>query len=245
MTNDGSCNPVGLLFAGSSTTTVANRIDLVLDRFGVTVDGTAAPSNDPPTVYITSPADGSTHDSGATIDFVGTASDSEDGDLTANLVWTSDMDGQIGTGGSFPAILSDGNHTITAEVTDLGGATGSASISITVETSTPPSGVMHVADIDMSIKTAGINVNAIATITIVADGAPVAGATVSGHWSDATSDSDVGTTDTLGMITLQSNKIKNADSGTTFTFTVDNVAKSGLTYDPAANVETSDSISVP
>jgi Peptidase family S64 len=31
--------PVGLLFAGTPTTTVANPIDLVLDRFGVTVDG--------------------------------------------------------------------------------------------------------------------------------------------------------------------------------------------------------------
>ena len=30
--------PVGLLFAGSDTTTFANRIDLVLDRFGVTID---------------------------------------------------------------------------------------------------------------------------------------------------------------------------------------------------------------
>lgn len=31
--------PVGLLFAGTSTTTVANPIDLVLERFGVTIDG--------------------------------------------------------------------------------------------------------------------------------------------------------------------------------------------------------------
>jgi len=31
--------PVGLLFAGSNTNTVANPIELVLDRFGVTIDG--------------------------------------------------------------------------------------------------------------------------------------------------------------------------------------------------------------
>jgi hypothetical protein len=31
--------PVGLLFAGSSSNTIANPIDLVLDRFGVTIDG--------------------------------------------------------------------------------------------------------------------------------------------------------------------------------------------------------------
>ncbi|MDX1493506.1 MAG: hypothetical protein R3253_05585 [Longimicrobiales bacterium] len=31
--------PVGLLFAGTQTTTLANPIDLVLDRFGITIDG--------------------------------------------------------------------------------------------------------------------------------------------------------------------------------------------------------------
>jgi hypothetical protein len=31
--------PVGLLFAGSNMNTIANPIDFVLDRFGVTVDG--------------------------------------------------------------------------------------------------------------------------------------------------------------------------------------------------------------
>ncbi len=39
VTDDENNNPVGLLFAGSPTHTLANRIDLVLDRFGVSVDG--------------------------------------------------------------------------------------------------------------------------------------------------------------------------------------------------------------
>jgi len=41
VTDDSNRNPVGLLFAGNSagTMAIANRIDLVLDRFGVTVDG--------------------------------------------------------------------------------------------------------------------------------------------------------------------------------------------------------------
>ena len=38
VTNDGSKQPVGLLFAGSDTQTIINRIDLVLNRFDVTVD---------------------------------------------------------------------------------------------------------------------------------------------------------------------------------------------------------------
>ena len=38
VTDDDLKQPVGLLFAGGSEYTVANRIDLVLDRFGVTID---------------------------------------------------------------------------------------------------------------------------------------------------------------------------------------------------------------
>jgi hypothetical protein len=135
MVTDPGKNPVGLLFAGprSGRYGIANRIDLVLSRFNVTVDGDATPPNDPPVVTITSPADDDDpFDSGATISFAGTATDTEDGDLTASLVWTSDLDGQIGTGGSFSTTLNDGTHTITASVTDSGGLTGSDSISITV-----------------------------------------------------------------------------------------------------------------
>jgi hypothetical protein len=105
--------------------------------------------------------------------------------------------------------------------------------------------MMHIARIDMSLKTAGPNTNAIALVTIVdAADAPVGSATVEGHWSDATTDSDSGTTDAGGQVSLNSDKVKNADPGTTFTFTVDNVVKAGWTYDSDANVETSDSISV-
>src|SRR5438067_2384811 len=47
VTDDGSLNPVALLFAGSSSVTIANRIDLVLNRFGVTIDGFAPPPPGP------------------------------------------------------------------------------------------------------------------------------------------------------------------------------------------------------
>ena len=39
---------MGLLFAGSDTTTFANRIDLVLDRFGVTIDDGTGTTPQPP-----------------------------------------------------------------------------------------------------------------------------------------------------------------------------------------------------
>jgi subtilisin len=49
--------------------------------------------NNPPTVYISSPTDGSSFDSGVEITFSGSATDSEDGDLTTDLIWTSSLDG--------------------------------------------------------------------------------------------------------------------------------------------------------
>jgi hypothetical protein len=115
-----------------------------------------------------------------------------------------------------------------------------------------PSNTMHVSNIDMSFKKvfAGPNTfyTAIATVTIVDDNIepnPVEGATVSGHWSETTTDSDSGITDANGEVSLESKKVKNPSSGTTFTFTVDNVTKDGWTYNSSANTETSDSISVP
>ncbi len=71
--------------------------------------------NRPPTVSITAPANASTFGVGASITFTGSGTDPEDGVLNgASLVWTSDRDGQIGTGATFTkSNLSVGVHTIT------------------------------------------------------------------------------------------------------------------------------------
>jgi VCBS repeat-containing protein len=92
-----------------------------------------ASGNHLPGVAITSPANGSTFISGDSIAFNGTASDFEDGDLTASLVWESDLDGTIGNGGSFSkSDLSVGDHTITAMVTDSEGTTAYDTVMISV-----------------------------------------------------------------------------------------------------------------
>lgn len=97
-------------------------------------DGTTTPPevNTPPTATITSPTDGSSYTQSDAISFSGTGADAEDGALTgSSLVWTSSIDGQIGTGGSFQrSDLSAGTHTITLTATDSEGATGSDSVSI-------------------------------------------------------------------------------------------------------------------
>ena len=90
-------------------------------------------TNEPPVVTISSPADGSSATAGDLVAFAGTAVDPEDGDLTANLEWSSNIDGVLGTGGSVLVPLSSGIHTITASALDLGGLTGNAQITITVQ----------------------------------------------------------------------------------------------------------------
>ena len=74
----------------------------------------ATPGNTPPSVTITSPPDGTNVPVGASIDFAGTAMDNEDGNLTAGLGWSSDLDGTIGSGAGFTTSgLSEGAHVIT------------------------------------------------------------------------------------------------------------------------------------
>ena len=196
--------------------------------------GPPPPPNDAPTVSITSPADGSTFDSGATILFEGTASDTEDGDLTASLVWTSDIVGQIGTGGSFSTTLSDGNHTITASVTDSGDKTGSASISITV--GSPPATATTVSVVDpLAYATEGgknADKHLLITVVLVDDlGDLVGGASVS---IDLFRDGSLvgrgtGSTGTDGAVTFS---LKNAKSGC-YTTTVTDVTAGGLNWDVA------------
>jgi len=89
------------------------------------------PVNNPPTVTITSHADGDNLDSGSTINFAGTASDDENGNITSDLIWTLNNN-VIGTGGSFSIILADEEYTITAQVTDSGVLSGSDSVTIIV-----------------------------------------------------------------------------------------------------------------
>src|SRR5438094_625717 len=90
------------------------------------------PGNTAPLVSITAPASGQTLASSATITFTGSASDLEDGDLTAAIAWTSDRDGALGTGGTITHTLSEGTHQLTATVADRGGLTATATVTVQV-----------------------------------------------------------------------------------------------------------------
>ena len=117
--------------------------------------------NTAPTVTITAPPNGTSVAQGTSVNFSGTATDAEDGNISASLTWTSSINGIIGSGASFStSTLSVGSHTITASVTDSGGLPGSAFINLTV-TGTGPTTVTFysVASQDGRIWESGENTN--------------------------------------------------------------------------------------
>ena len=100
----------------------------------VTVTVTAS-TNKAPSVTISKPANLAIFKEGTAISFAGSATDPEDGGLTAKLKWRSSLDGALGTGGSLSRVLRVGTHLISASVTDSGGKSASKTVSITVSPS--------------------------------------------------------------------------------------------------------------
>ncbi len=142
-------------------------------------------------------------------------------------------------------LTPDTTYYFEVQSTDVAGNTAVDNNGLYYNFTTSAARLMHVASIEMStevIKLNGWYTYAIATVIIVGDDGPVENATVYGHWSGLTTDTDSGLTDANGQISLESDAVKNAAG--TYTFTVDNVVKDGWIYDSSANVETSDSITV-
>ncbi len=112
-----------------------------------------------------------------------------------------------------------------------------ATVSIEIK-ETPPANEMYVTglSIESFVRKAGRNNFVHAEVVVTVDdafGNPVIGATVYGHWSDATNDIDTGITDGQGQVMLASDALKNPVPGTlTFTFTVDDIVLDGMVYVP-------------
>jgi PKD repeat protein len=130
VTDDENKNPVGLLFAGSSTTTLANRIDLVLKQFNVSVDDGSSPGNVSPT------ANFSTSTSELTVTFTDSSNDL-DGEI---ISWAWDFGDDNTSTNQNPTheYAISGTYNVTLTVTDDGGATGSTSQEVTVSDGSVP-----------------------------------------------------------------------------------------------------------
>jgi hypothetical protein len=225
--------PVALLFAGGRNTTFGSPIAEVLGQLAVTIDGSGAtpPTNDAPNVSIDSVSDPADlvigYVIGETIAFTGSATYAEDGPVTSDIVWSSNIDGAFGSGGSASTNLSAGTYTITASVIDQGGKTGSDSTTIVV--TNPNADTMSVAGIGFVESHRGPHTDFVFTITIVDEGGnPVSGADVTSVLSRPSNSWNFnGTTNSQGKI---SGKLRSAIVGTTYTVTVNNVTHSNFVY---------------
>ncbi|MBS7614543.1 hypothetical protein KEJ18_02260 [Candidatus Bathyarchaeota archaeon] len=144
--------------------------------------------------------------------------------------------------------LAVGNHTVYVHGMDSLGNWGNFS-SVVLEV-TADGQKMHISDVNVrAIPHHWFYVYGIATVTIVdSENNHVTGAKVYGHWSGSVSGSVYGWTGTNGKVTFYSEDVFYWRGGggrwwwkrLTFTFTVDDVEKTGWIYDESENEETSD-----
>jgi hypothetical protein len=125
----GGTLPVSTLSPGTHVITASVR-----DSVGRTADTSIAITiNLAPTIGITGPANLAVYSPGDAVGFSGTASDTEDGDMTSRIMWDSNRDGHLGDGGSISVTtLTSGTHVVTAAIVDNGGARKTAQVSVVV-----------------------------------------------------------------------------------------------------------------
>ncbi len=132
-----------------------------------------APGNTPPVAEITAPTNGATVQSTDLVALVGTGVDDEDGALSgAALVWSSDLDGPLGTGSPLDVTgLTEGRHRVTLTVTDSAGGLGVDGIDLFVLVPNARPTVSITTPADGADFTQGDPVSFTATATDPEDGA--------------------------------------------------------------------------
>lgn len=110
------------------TVTVSDGSSSTDSAFQLTVNAV----NDPPVIAVTNPVDAAVFGETANIAFSATATDVEDGNIAANVQWSSDRDGGLGAGSNLVRNLSLGAHVITASITDSVNSTITDQISVTI-----------------------------------------------------------------------------------------------------------------
>ena len=123
--------PVASETTGVHVTQQTTSVDtsLAVNRSSATVTAIGAA----PAVSIETPVDHARFAAGATVIFSGVAHDAEDGALSHAIVWSSSVDGRLGTGAMFTRTLSRGTHIVTAQAIDSHGNVRRAQLTVLVE----------------------------------------------------------------------------------------------------------------
>lgn len=212
--------PVGLLFAGnrSGSVAIANRIDLVLQRFNVTIDDSPSEAtNSSPTASFTFSC------TDLACDFDGSGSSDSDGTIQS-YAWDFG-DGSTGSGETVShSYGSAGTYTVSLTVTDDDGATDTDSQSQDVSVS-EPSGSASVSQIVLKVEKKGPNYSAVAEV-YAENGTSVTG---DFYLNDVFLNSATQTVGTGGFATLKSAKEKGLSGSDVFKITITSPTSGVLT----------------
>jgi hypothetical protein len=128
-------NPLVLYNNGAATGTAGANNALVGQLRSAAYAGfKPVASNLTPSIGISAPADGVTVAPGMPITFVASASDPENGNLSADIEWHSSVEPITGSGSPFTtSLLVGGSQVITASVVDKGGKRVEKSIRVNVQ----------------------------------------------------------------------------------------------------------------
>lgn len=257
VTDDANKNPVGLLFAGGSTSTIANRIDLVLNQFSVSVDGSTpqppAPVTDIAITGVSAPTNvtlGATVTVAVTVRNVGTQNvassftvtlaDNTAG-TTIGMQTVNGLTAGTATTLNFTwntAGATAGSHTLAASH-NLGDDNASNNSASTTSSIGTPSAAIHIGDLDGTTTVSGNTWSATVEVTVHdASHTPLNGATVVGAWNGAgslasntcTTGSGGGTGTCIVLAPSLSVRTKKSVS-----FTVSSVTMTGKTYQSSSN----------
>ena len=260
VTDNGSLNPVGLLFAGSSTQTIVNRIDLVLSYFNVAIDNGNSPPPAPLTdVAVTSVSAPPSINQGATASIVVTVKNVGNQSVGSFNVGLQDATDNVAVGtpqpvtGLFPGASvsqtfswnttssSIGAHTLTATqslspAVDQNPANDALSATSTVNPAGTATG-MHIGDLDGTTSRGSTSWSATVEITVHdVNHNPLNGATVKAVWSVSGLNSNTCTTGELGGIGTCVMLFPNLSLSTpSVTLRIQKVTKTGQVYNSNDN----------
>lgn len=257
VSDDGTSRPIGLLFAGSATQTIANRIDLVLSYFGVAIDGGVAPPPTPVTdVAVSSVTTIGPVTQGSAASIVVTVRNVGNQDVGAfdvglqeapdNATFAPQSAAGLAAGASatftfsWPTTLTTtlGTHTFTASHTlaDDNASNNTRTATITVVAASGATG-MHIGDLDAMTSRSASSWSATVEVTVHdANHNPMNGATVKGVWSVNGLASNTCTTGELGGNGTCIMLFPSLSLGTpSVTFRIQKITKTGQTYNSADN----------
>ena len=188
------------------------------------------------------------------------AHNSENASVTLDGSASSDLDGSIlsyiwkageitlGNKAVISTALAVGTHEISLTVTDNDGLSSTDTMQVVVTQEASVDTGTYVQNIKMTATKKGKKWTITAEVTILDDSDnPVKDAEVFGTWSGSVNRDVSAVTYSKGKKKISKAKFRLSGirQGGTFTFTVNDVTKSGMIYEDALNVETLDTIVIP